>query len=669
MKFFPFPLIVYTISVAFGIFIRHYFQLPKVALYIVIAIVFCIWLWSFLNAKKKLIPTSFFGITTLIFCSTLGFSWLDLHQENQYKNHYSHFEKADNQIISAHILNEYRASAKNKKYQIEITSVDQKQTFGKALFYVPKTNQFTFEPDDQIIFSAQFSPLSKNLNNNSFDYGKYLENKQIYSVIFFKDSNLLQKGNQKSFRHYLYVTKKKITRIFESYSWKPETLAIVEALILGERFLLDDSLLKEYQNAGVMHVLAISGLHVGILYFVLAFLIKPLKRIKHGKYIQFGITIVFLWFFAFLTGLSPSISRAVTIFSLAAIGNLLNKTNISYNLVAVSALFLLLLNPSSLFDVGFQLSYAAVLSILIFNPLFSKFKVRKNRIIRYCIDLVLVSLAAQIGVLPLSIYYFNQFPTLFLFANLLVIPMITLILIGSIAILIFHWLPALINNFIASVIDYLVTFLNRYVSWLNQWDFFRIQNISFNTLLCVVSYIALISSAFWLYKKNYFRFQLFLSTILSFQLVYITTVLHHQSQQEFILFNSKQTVLIEKENQKAIAYTNAPDENNRIISDYKKQSFCNEMRIEPLNNTLIVKGKKCLILDSLGIYKTTLKPEIIILTQNCKINLERMIQSVRPKLIIADGSNSYYLLQNWKTTCRKEKIPFHATSEKGLYQF
>lgn len=634
-----------------------------------IATVFCIWFWSFLNAKKNLIPTSFFGITTLIFCSALGFSWLDLHQENQYRNHYSHFENEKKQIISAQILKEYRASAKNKKYQIEITSVDQKQTFGKALFYVPKTNQFTFEPDDQIIFRAKFSPLPENLNNNQFDYGKYLENQQIYSVIFLKDSTLLQKGNQMSFRYYLYATKKKIISIFESYHWKPETITIVEALILGERFLLDESLLKEYQNAGVMHVLAISGLHVGILYFVLAFLIKPLKRIKKGKYIQFTITIIFLWLFAFLTGFSPSISRAVTIFSLAAIGDLLNKTNISYNLVAVSGLFLLILNPNSLFDVGFQLSYAAVLSILIFNPFFSYFQVSKNKIIRYFIDLILVSLAAQIGVLPLSIYYFNQFPTLFLFANLLVIPLTTLVLIGSIAILILHWLPSIINNFIASIIDFLVTFLNRYVSWLNQWDFFRIQNISFNTLLCVVSYVVLISFVFWLYKKNYFRFKLFLSTILSFQLVYITTVLHRQSQQEFILFNSTQTVLIEKENQRAIAYTNAPDKNNRIISDYEKQSFCNEISIEPLNNALLIKNQKCLILDSLGIYKTTLKPEIIILTQNCKINLERMIQSVRPKLIIADGSNSYYLLQNWKATCRKEKIPFHATSEKGLYKF
>lgn len=144
MKFFPFPLIVYTISVAFGIFLRHYFQLPKVVLYGVLLATLAIWLWAFLKAKKELIPTSFFGITTLIFCSALGFSWLDLHQENQYQNHYSHFEKADDQIISAKILNEYRASAKNKKYQIEITGVNQKQTFGKALFYVPKTNQLTF---------------------------------------------------------------------------------------------------------------------------------------------------------------------------------------------------------------------------------------------------------------------------------------------------------------------------------------------------------------------------------------------------------------------------------------------------------------------------------------------------------------------------------------------
>ena len=165
------------------------------------------------------------------------------------------------------------------------------------------------------------------------------------------------------------------------------------------------------------------------------FLLRPLKRVRFGSEIQLLIVLAILWLFALLTGLPASVTRAVTLFSFISIGNYFNQPKAIYNALAISAFSILLVKPNAIFDIGFQLSYAAVLSIVLFQPFYKKFYFSKNKIAVYFTDTVLVSLAAQIGVLPLSLYYFNRLPLLFLLANLIIIPLSSLVLIVGIVIL------------------------------------------------------------------------------------------------------------------------------------------------------------------------------------------------------------------------------------------
>jgi len=670
LKFFPYPLIVYTLSVTFGIALHHFLRFSYLFIGIMVVITFCLWLYAFLQTKQKLIPNVFFGVNSMVLSVLLGITLHAIHIENQYKNHYSHYQDHNLHLITGSIRNEVKASKKQYKYIIDITSIDKKTTFGKALLYIPKEYKQHFIPDDQITFQSLLAPLPQNLNPYQFDYGNYLKNQQIYSSIFLNDQSILYNGNVKKLSFYLYQIRRKLLSVFESFDWNQQTTAVVEALILGNRFLLDEQTVKNYQNAGVVHILAISGLHVGILYFIIAFITNPLKRLKQGVILQFIITLFLLWSFALLTGFSPSVSRSVTLFSLVASGKLLNRTYSIYNLVAASALLLLLLNPNALFDVGFQLSYAAVLSILLFNPFFKYFQFSSNKIIKYFIDIVLVSLAAQIGVLPLSILYFNQFPTLFLLANIVVIPLITLALILSLSILIFYFIIPSLSNLFAIIVAYLVDFLNSFIGWLAQWQHFIIQNIAFNPLLCLLSYLSIFGFLLWCYHQNFKNFKWFLASLLIFQLGYFGTIVYQDKQEDFIIFNSRNSILVQRYNQHdATVFTNNPEENSKIIIDYQKGTFTENMNIKPLPNTFFIQKKRCLIVDSSGIYKTSLKPDIVVLTQNSKINLERLIKETHPERIIADGSNSYFLIKHWKLTCRKEKIPFHVTSEKGFYKF
>src|SRR5690606_7904768 len=172
---------------------------------------------------------------------------------------------------------------------------------------------------------------------------------------------------------------------------------IIQALVLGEKKDIDKNLYNEYAAAGAVHILAVSGLHVGILYFILAFLLNPLKRIKSGSYLHAIIIVLLLWGFAMLSGLSPSVTRAVTMFSFFAVAGIFGRQTNTLNTLFLSFLTLLIINPMWLFQVGFQLSYLAVFFIVWLQPIFYKVGYSKSRIIRKIWTIISVTIAAQIG--------------------------------------------------------------------------------------------------------------------------------------------------------------------------------------------------------------------------------------------------------------------------------
>ena len=203
-------------------------------------------------------------------------------------------------------------------------------------------------------------------------------------------------------------------------------LKVASALLLGYRENLDKELVKSYASAGAMHVLAVSGLHVGILYLLLTRIfsfLKKVKKVKNGKFILTILIVSFLWFYAIMTGLSASVMRATTMFSFIVIGNeLLNRKTSIYNTLAVSAIILMIINPFIVYQVGFQLSYVAVVGIVYLQPKLNRLFYSRYKLVRGVWAITCVSLAAQIATFPLSLHYFHQFSTYFFISNLIVIP-------------------------------------------------------------------------------------------------------------------------------------------------------------------------------------------------------------------------------------------------------
>ena len=666
MKALKFPLIPILPCLALGIITNFLLRLDLNFIILGLALLF-ICFTVLLKLPKTRNEPFYFGLTTYLIAFQIGTLLFFTHFEPNKETHYSKVITNDVCLMEGTIQNETKPSATKNKFIVNINALNGKETTGKFLLYFPKEATTNLIPGDEITLKSKLYPIKGSFNAYQFDYAKYMEKQNIFHQVYGVDKDITIVQQTKNLNYYLYTFRKKLSAVFNIQNFDAKTHAVLNALLFGQRILLDPETIAAYSNAGVIHILAISGLHVGIFFLILNFLLQPLNRHRKGKLIKLLLILAFLWSFALISGLSASVTRAVIMFSILATGKHYNQQNNTLNTVAFSALLLLCYNPNYIFDVGFQLSYAAVISIVLLNPFFKYFYFTKNKIVKYSLDIVFVSLAAQIGVLPLSIYYFNQFPVLFLVANIIVIPLTTIILFTGLATLIITPFSMQIALLLGKIISMIIEWMNMYITWISKFEL-SIKNISFTATLCFLAYLTIFFFIYLLYHKKSQNLKYLLASVLVFQLTYFYTKIKENNSEELIVFNSKYSLVTIKESNKISALTNTSEENIANISNYKRGTFTEEVFVEALENILLFKDTKILVIDSLATYKLSQKPDIIILTQGTRVNLERVLQVNTPKIVIADNSNSKYKVENWKKTCLKKKIPFHSTYEKGLYK-
>jgi competence protein ComEC len=335
-------------------------------------------------------------------------------------------------------------------------------------------------------------------------------------------------------------------------------------------------------------------------------------------------------------------------------------------------LLILLVQPSFLFDVGFQLSYVALFFILWLQPLLAQLWTPKNVVANYFWEILTVSFAAQIGAFPLSIYYFHQFPGLFFVTNLVIIPFLSLIMALGVLVMVlaaFDWVPV----FLAKSLEWSIFILNKIINSIASLEQFIIQEIPFNWQLLLSVYLLIFATIIWFKKPSFNRLALTLITIIIFQITYFETHRRIQIQSELVVFNSKKnTIIAERKGENITLYANdsllKTASKNKTLSSYAMGNFSSFKSKKSLQNLIFYNGNKILIVDSLGVYPKDIRPDIVVFTQSPKINLERFLQTTKPKLVVADASNYRSIQKLWKATCIKEKIPFHATGEKGFYR-
>ena len=461
-----------------------------------------------------------------------------------------------------------------------------------------------------------------------------------------------------------------INKKLKTYHFKANELAIINALLLGQRQDISKETYTNYTNSGAIHILAVSGLHVGILLILLNFILKPLERFKHGKRVKTFLLVSLLWSFALIAGLSASVTRAVTMFSIVTIAlNLKRPTNI-YNTLAVSIFIILLFKPLFLFDVGFQLSYLAVFAIVLIDPYLYNLWKPKFWLTDKVWHTLTITISAQFGIIPLSLYYFHQFPSLFLISNLVIVPFLGILLGFGFFVIVLASLNIL-PLFMANIYEYSIRLMNGFIRWISYQEQFLFKNISFNIFLTISSYLVIIFFIKLFFKKNYFNLKSFLIVIILFQSVLFLNK-YNNPKNEFIVFHKSRFSLLGHTHGNTIMVSSNFDSltksNNTIVTNYNIGKHINSIEECKLQSVYQLNNKTLFVIDSFGVYNIkSFKPDYILLRQSPKINLNRVIDSLKPKQVIADGSNYKSYTQYWKSICKKRKLPFHLTSEKGAY--
>lgn len=670
MKVLKFPTIVITLFFSLGILVAYCFKPDTTPLFllssILIAIVAILYVFSKRNKKIQL----YFGIASYLASFIIGLLVFNLHYPVNHKNHYSQNLREKEVVVIGTVSEVLKPNPYSHKYYLELKSINSKPVKGKVLVNFSKKNlEKPLEVGQKVFANCHLKSLIKPNNPNQFDYANYLEKKDVFHQIYLENRNFRVIGLEKNKTYNINQIRVAIISALEQNKMDAEALSIIKALLLGQRQDLEQTTIQEYSMAGAIHILAISGLHIGILLFFFKTILSPLSRFKNGKIIQLLLLISLLWFYAVVAGMSPSVVRAVTMFSFVAIGLYLRRYTSIYNTLACSILIILLFKPNFLFDVGFQLSYSAVFAIVSIQPLFVKLWKPKNKIVGYFYDILTVSFAAQIGVLPFSIYYFHQFPGLFFLTNLVIIPMLTIILIGGIIAVLFSffsWIPMMITE----ILSQLILVMNDYVGWIASFENFVLKDIPFNLYLLFGTFLFLTSCFLWFKNPTVKKLQFTLVSLLIFQVCYFGSKYYHIESNEIIVFQyPKRTIIAEKRNNKIrLMTTDTLIKSNYVIKNYLNGNFGTIESIDSLKNVYAFGNQKVLIIDQFAIYSVGIKPDLILLIQSPKINFERMISELQPKIIVADGSNYPSVVIEWEKICKKNNIPFHSTNEKGYYK-
>ncbi len=538
------PIVRLVIPLAFGIIFAKYLELEaSTNTFLFVFLSFLIFSFFVIKLYKHKFRFRFrwisgFAISGFAFC--FG-AWLNL-SSNEF-HQVQHFKNSKSEYLHVKIIGQPQLKVKGILFQAEVlNSIKQNSVSpisGKLLVYLSDTSRIPeLYYGEELIIPAKYSLISKPLNPYQFDYKTYMANKQIFHQAYVNgwECKLLNRNSGNSLIYQSMKLRDFCILIYKKYLLSPESVSLASTLVLGYRSDLSEEVVQAYQNTGTTHVLSVSGLHVGIIFVMLNFLLSFLDKIKYGKILKTIILIFAVWFYAIISGLSPAVNRAAVMLSFIILGLATKRSANVFNNISISALFLLIYDSNYLFDVGFQLSYIALSGIIYFQPKLQKLYTPTHFIVRSVWVLITVSIAAQIVTFPLSVYYFHQFPNYFLLSNLIVIPLATLVLYAGVFILFLNPFPIIATK-MGFVLHYIIEFMNTSLAFIGNLPGSVDRALWFSTsqffLLCI-SIILLIS--FMETRKNKYLLRILFSLLLIFGLGVYDKI--SNSIQKKIIFNS-----------------------------------------------------------------------------------------------------------------------------------
>lgn len=686
------PFIRLLLPLIAGIVLQWYLQISIaviVTAFVAFFIAFLLLLLLPVAWRFKMQALHGFVIQLLLIAAGAGLTWQkDIrHHHNWYGNYY----KEGNYLI---VRIDEPLVEKNKSYKadgyVEMVVQDGKAipAKGNLLLYFSKDSFKTnLAYGDKIIIHKNLQPVKNSGNPGAFNYQRYAAFQGIFHQLFLKEKDwkVLNKNSTNRFQqlicsareYVLGVLQKSISTGSDSYR---DELGIAEALLIGYTNDLDKDLVQAYSNTGVIHIIAISGMHLALIYVLLVWVFAKIPLINRSKLLQLVLILACLWIFSILTGASPSVLRAAVMFSFIAIGKTCFKQASIYNSLAASAFVLLCYNPYYLWAVGFQLSYLAVLGIVVFQkPIYNCLYI-KNKWFDKTWQLVSVSTAAQLLTFPICIYYFHQFPNLFLLSNLVAVPLSAIILYTEIVLIALSWIP-FAGAWLGKLVTGLVWVMNKVILWINDLPFAVWDKIPATVLSTWLLYAVVIALSAWLLLKNKKYFHAGLFAMMAFALQGATNNWQSSRQQKIIVYNVPQ--------HKAIDFVNGNHYQFAGDSILLKEALLQNFHLKPgriaqqlnhrtdsldgvfksgmfyqFNNKKILIADKAIAFDPVP-HKINL--DLLIISKNPKLNITQLVKVFNCKQIIFDASNPPWKIEKWEKECQALNQQFYSVPQSGAF--
>lgn len=637
----------------------------------------CVMVYGFIPLSKNYSFRWFWGLLTGIFLLLLGSG---LYQQKRPGITEKHFSKqpSKNDVLFGRIISQPVESGKGVRVEVEISgSLKHGKSEGKFMAWA---YGFTLKYGDEILIQKSKIQENKKVPNpGSFDYPGFLKGKDIFHTASLYHGDLLLTGKNSGNFLIKEATKARdqMLSIFRKAGLDGREYAVLSALILGFDDEIDRDLMKAYSATGAMHILSVSGLHVGIIYMVFSAMLGFLDKNKGLRILKFIILISFLWIYAFITGLSPAVLRAAGMISILVAGNLLKRKTNLYNTLAGSAILLLLYDASLVFDMGFQLSYLALGGILAFEkhitPLFDL-----KGLMLSSWNLISVSIAAQLSTLPLCLLYFHQFPAYFLFSSLLAIPLSTLIIYEGILLLMISHFETL-TIITSTLIKTHLWLLNQGIYYLHLMPMALTPGIEISWFQAASFLLFMICFYLWLTRRYKLTKMLAVFLWISFLLMMVVPDLSKKEERNLTIYNQKSSWLISIEGKNKITpvVKGLMSKEDSVLMEVAGR-FSGK-KINPANlandfyresNWFWVGNKVMGLLlnpeDAWGFCPKN--PDLVFIGPDFPLSRKTCLAEINPEWVLLPGITDKKKSKSWRKICAKLKIKCWDTTRDGAFR-
>lgn len=656
-----------TLSLIVGILLGKYIFIPKWLLLLILSGSIIVWIMvdqlsMIAYFKKRWIS----GLSILVVFIGVGIS---VYQ----------FATKITVQIKARVILQGRPIKKSNSYQATAA-------MGETLlliYFHPSTNIHLLNAGTILQLHKKPLPIANSSNPGGFNFKEYAASQKIHHQIYLtnKDFSIVGETNLSVSISLLSKAQQYVLKTLEKYIHNPIERSVAEALLIGYKKNLDKELMNAYSNTGVIHIIAISGLHLGMIYALLRWLFKPMNRLKKMQWLKSSAILFIIWGFTLLTGAGASVLRAAVMFSFLLLGEHQNRPNYIINTLAASAFCLLLYQPLFLWDIGFQLSYAAVIGIVLFAKPIEKWIYIENKILRYCWQLSSVTFAAQLLTFPLLLYYFNSFPNLFLFTNFIAVPIsgsILYLLIGLLVIAPFSF----IAKPIGTIIEWLILQMNNFIQNSATLPFAINEYIQVSLAQTICLYIFIIAGAVWIAQKNRVAFWLGCGGILFFTAIRSIDLIQLQKQQKLIVYHAPKYTAIDileglrhrylgdrQLEQQVLLKNNYLSPTRTLYRVQEELHFTNTKLHKPFiigpNCTVLLIHPKLLLPNLNKVPKINL----LLVTGGANIPFSEIATRFPKTILVFDSSNPMWKIQLWKKEADHLHLRHHSVPEQGAFEY